>query len=104
MRVAGPFTVESLSPHRTLGVDENDELIDHLSDATGPYGEPQDFASMILENLKSAGVQQAHVEDRISFTSLTPWPGKLVCADGRYEVEGGGEWRGRRRRAAITLH
>ena len=27
VRVAGPFTVESLSPHRVLGVDENDELI-----------------------------------------------------------------------------
>ena len=30
VRVAGPFTVESLSPHRMLGVDENDELIDTL--------------------------------------------------------------------------
>ncbi len=30
VRVAGPFTVESLSPHRVLGVDENDELIDTL--------------------------------------------------------------------------
>src|SRR5690242_3804282 len=29
VRVAGPFMVESLSPHRVLGVDENDELIDH---------------------------------------------------------------------------
>ena len=28
VRVAGPFTVESLSPHRVLAVDENDELID----------------------------------------------------------------------------
>src|SRR5207302_1878125 len=28
VRVAGPFTVESLSPHRVLGVDENDERID----------------------------------------------------------------------------
>ena len=28
VRVAGPFTVESLSPHRVLGVDENDELIE----------------------------------------------------------------------------
>ena len=28
MRVAGPFTVESLSPHRVMGVDENDELLD----------------------------------------------------------------------------
>ena len=34
VRVAGPFTVESLSPHRVLGVDEDDELIDTLSD---PY-------------------------------------------------------------------
>jgi adenine-specific DNA-methyltransferase len=42
---------------------------------------------MILENLKTAGVQQAHKEDRIAFTALTPWPGNLVCAEGRY-VEG----------------
>ena len=87
VRVAGPFTVESVSPHRVLGVDENDELIDNLAEASGPSGEPQDFASMILENLKSAGVQQAHVEDRIGFASLTPWPGDLICAEGRY-VEG----------------
>jgi adenine-specific DNA-methyltransferase len=40
---------------------------------------------MILENLKTAGVQQAHKEDRISFNSLTPWPGEgRVCAEGRY--------------------
>jgi adenine-specific DNA-methyltransferase len=32
VRVAGPFTVESLSPHRMLGVDENDELIDNIAD------------------------------------------------------------------------
>ena len=43
---------------------------------------------MILENLKTAGVQQAHKEDRITFTALTPWPGDLVCAEGRY-MEGG---------------
>ena len=40
---------------------------------------------MILENLKTAGVQQAHKEDRITFTALTPWPGEgRVCAEGRY--------------------
>ena len=39
---------------------------------------------MILENLKTAGVQQAHKDDRITFTALTPWPGELVCAEGRY--------------------
>ena len=29
---------------------------------------------MILENLKTAGVQQAHKEDQITFTALTPGP------------------------------
>ena len=105
VRVAGPFTVESLSPHRVLGVDENDELIDpfakNLADAKTGYGEQRDFVQIILENLKTAGVQQAHKEDKINFTSLTPWPGDLVCAEGRYfegEQESGAE-----KRAAIFI-
>jgi len=84
VRVAGPFTVESLSPHRVLGVDEDDELIDGIGDPKAGYGEGVDFVPMILENLKTAGVQQAHKEDRITCTSLTPWPGHFVCAEGRY--------------------
>ena len=87
VRVAGPFTVESLSPHRVLGVDENDELIDTLRQQQPDYAAKQSFPQMILENLKTAGVQQAHKEDRISFTSLVAWPGDLVCAEGRY-IEG----------------
>ncbi|HRI15568.1 MAG TPA: site-specific DNA-methyltransferase, partial [Verrucomicrobiota bacterium] len=75
VRVAGPFTVESLSPHRVLGVDEDDELIDTLKEDAAEYGARQTFPQMILENLKTAGVQQAHKEDRINFTALTPWPG-----------------------------
>ena len=102
VRVAGPFTVESLAPHRTLGVDENDELIDHLAERGAGYGEPQqDFAATILEHLKTAGVQQAHKEDRIAFTTLTPWPGEMICAEGRY-VEGGSD-SGAERRAAIFI-
>jgi len=85
VRVAGPFTVESLSPHRVLGVDEDDELIDTLKEDAAEYGAKQSFPQMILENLKTAGVQQAHKEDRITFTALTPWPGEgRVCAEGRY--------------------
>lgn len=84
VRVAGPFTVESLSPHRVLGVDEDDELIDGLNDNGAEYGAKKSFPEMILENLKVAGVQQAHKEDRITFSALTPWPGDLVCAEGRY--------------------
>ncbi|MBA5872337.1 MAG: site-specific DNA-methyltransferase, partial [Nitrospira sp. CR2.1] len=100
VRVAGPFTVESLSPHRVLGVGADDELLDpahspsHVEDET-------DFARMILENLKSAGVQQAHKEDKINFTSVTPWPGHYVCAEGRY-MEGEAD-SGRERRAGIFI-
>jgi adenine-specific DNA-methyltransferase len=95
VRVAGPFTVESLSPHRVLGVDENDELIDSFRQDSSEYGVKQCFPQMILENLKAAGVQQAHKEDKITFTALTPWSGDLVCAEGRY-LEGETE-----KRAAI---
>ena len=97
VRVAGPFTVESLSPHRVLGVDENDDLIDPAKPAAG--GE-LDFVQMILENLKTAGVQQAHKDDKITFTSLLPWPGVMVCAEGRF-IEGDGQ--GQEKRAAIFI-
>jgi len=82
VRVAGPFTVESLSPHRILGVDENDNLIDPQKQRKDHP--EQGFEQMIMENLRIAGVQQAHKEDKISFTSLVPWPGNHVCAEGHY--------------------
>ena len=97
VRVAGPFTVESLSPHRLLGMGEDDELIDIRKEDSTAYGAKQSFPQMILENLKTAGVQQAHKEDWIAFTALTPWPGELVCAEGRYP-EGKAE-----KRAAIFI-
>jgi adenine-specific DNA-methyltransferase len=99
VRVAGPFTVESLSPHRALAVDENDELIDSLGHSAN--GDEREFVQMVLENLRAAGVQQAHKEDKISFTSLTPWPGYLICAEGRYH-EGGLET-SPEKRAAIFI-
>jgi adenine-specific DNA-methyltransferase len=101
VRVAGPFTVESLSPHRVLGVDEHDELIDQVNEPGAEYQAKQSFPQMILENLRTAGVQQAHKDDRITFTSLTPWPGELICGEGRYvegEAGNGGE-----KRAAIFI-
>jgi adenine-specific DNA-methyltransferase len=88
VRVAGPFTVESLSPHRTLAVDWDDELID-ISDASqgkrAKGGEDgADFVEMILENLRAAGVQQAHKEDRINFVTLKPWPGHYIAAEATF--------------------
>ncbi len=88
VRVAGPFTVESITPHRVLGVDENGDVIDSIAEQVNGYSTGYDFGQVILENLKRSGVQQAHKEDRITFTSLTPWPGTLVCAEGHY-TEGG---------------
>ena len=101
VRVAGPFTVESVSPHRTLGVDEDGDVIDEVAETRDGYGETVDFVQIILENLRTSGVQQAHREDRITFTSLMPWPGRLVCAEGRYME--GDEENGTERRAAVFI-
>jgi adenine-specific DNA-methyltransferase len=97
VRVAGPFTVDSLSPHRTLAMDIDDGLIDGVRAPKAEYEAKADFAAVMLENLKAAGVQQAHKADRITFTSIVGWPGEYVCAEGRY-MEGEKE-----RRAAIFI-
>ena len=97
VRVAGPFTVESLSPHRALAVGVDDELIDPARQKE-ELEDRRDFAQMILENLKTAGVQQARKNDKIDFISLTHWPGELVCAEGVYIDESESE-----KRAAIFI-
>jgi len=101
VRVAGPFTVESLSPHRVLTVDEDDELLHKSETFSGDRSDEADFVQKILETLKIAGVQQAHKEDKISFSSVTPWPGYFVCAEGKY-LEGNGK-AGTEKRAAIFI-
>ena len=102
VRVAGPFTVESLSPHRLAALDENDELM--VQEPRGRYDVSadlprQDFAHVILENLRTAGVQQARKAGRITFSSLEPWPGDLICAEGRY-FEGSND---KERRAGVFI-
>jgi len=96
VRVAGPFTVESLSPHRVLAVDEDDGLIDPLHAGPDTSGDEGGFVQMILDNLKTAGVQQAHKEDKITFGSVKGWPGDYICAEGIYadgDAEAGSEKR-----------
>jgi len=91
VRVAGPFTVESLSPHRVVPADEI-ELIEDIEIAEGKrkpkkkkVGEPlTDFTQMVLENLKSAGVQQAAKEDKITFTAMEGWPGDYIAAEAHF--------------------
>jgi adenine-specific DNA-methyltransferase len=83
IRVAGPFTVESLTPHRTLIVNDDDSLVDpHKQGATTEGA--TDFAQMILDTLRVAGVQQAHKEYRITFESLDGWPGSYIAGKGAY--------------------
>ncbi|MFZ5627973.1 MAG: site-specific DNA-methyltransferase [Spirochaetota bacterium] len=86
VRVAGPFTVESVSPHRTMIVDENHALKDPLAKVaeydTGR--EAADFAQMVLDTLKTAGVQQAEKTGKINFNSIKPWPGEYIAAEGIY--------------------
>ena len=86
VRVAGPFTVESLSPHRVLGVDENDDPIDpHTVHQPRPdYTPSAGFESMILEELRRAGVQQSTKNDRITFSALGGWPGQAICSEAHY--------------------
>ncbi len=99
VRVAGPFTVESLSPHRVVPADEDDLLdLPHAPGkrrrATTP---PVDFAAMVLDHLRTAGVHQSRKADSIHFTSLQPWPGEYIGAEGRF-LEGETE-----RRAGILI-
>jgi adenine-specific DNA-methyltransferase len=102
VRVAGPFTVESLSPHRVVPADEED-LTDALSATKDKRRRsklvtpPTDFAEIVLEHLRTAGVQQSAKKDAIKFTSLQGWPGEYIGAEGRF-LEGKTE-----RRAAIFL-
>ena len=100
-RVAGPFTVESVSPHRVLAVGEDNEFIDPHAQSRVDHSVPRDFASMILANLITAGVQQSHKEDKISFSTMRPWPGDLICADARF-VESDGDSLCERRAAIMV--
>jgi adenine-specific DNA-methyltransferase len=104
VRVAGPFTVESLSPHRVLPASE-EELIEEIDAAEGRRSPAdadlgtQDFAGIVIDYLKAEGVKQQAKGDRISFESLTPWPGNFIGASATFiEGENGPE-----RRAAILI-
>lgn len=80
MRVTGPFTVESLSPHRVLSTEEDIPS----SEAEGKSESSGQFETMILENLKKAGVQNTVKNERLKFDRLEPYAGKWLHAEGEY--------------------
>lgn len=104
IRVAGPFTVESLSPHRVLPASE-DDLIETIDAADGKRSAAdadlagQDFSAIVIDYLKAEGVKQQAKGDRITFESILPWPGEFIGATATFiEGENGPE-----RRAAILI-
>ena len=92
VRVSGPFTVESLSPHRVLTVD--DPSTSFREDALNT----QDFTQMILENLKASGVQNTIKNQRLKFDRLEPFAGTWIHAVADYAEKDGTP-----RRAAISI-
>ena len=93
VRVAGPFTVESLSPHRIITSDDDDDR--EIAETGSGYrydGDvpERDFATLMLDNLRTSGVQQSHKSGKIDFVTITGWPGEYICADGLF-MEGDAE-------------
>ena len=108
VRVAGPFTVESLTPHRVVEAERSDSCspvpTNEVRDERQPYtaaesppASVEDFAAVILEQLRTAGIQQVDKHGKIDFTALNGWPGPGFAAEGRYQ-EGDDE-----RRAAVLI-
>jgi len=95
LRVSGPFTVESLSPHRVLSTDE--ELPSAEREGRSAPG-PGQFETMILGNLKAAGVQNTIKNERLRFDRLEPYAGVYLHGAGEYA-----EADGTTRRVAVCI-
>ena len=94
VRVSGPFTVESLSPHRVLPADADQDGV-----VTPKESErQQDFTTIILENLHRAGVQNTKKGERLKFDTLDPYPGTWLQAAGTYREADGTE-----KRVAVSI-
>lgn len=95
VRVSGPFTVESLSPHRVLST--ADENLDGTVSKKEAHRQ-QDFGSMILENLRKAGVQNTRKNERLIFDQLEAYAGTWINAQGTYRDSDG-----KQKRVAVSL-
>lgn len=85
IRVTGPFTVESISPHRVVS-DEEERLGPAEITPSGAG-----FASMILDNLRRAGVQNTVRQEHLSFDALDPSAGAWLHARGSFTDRDGVE-------------
>ena len=85
IRVTGPFTVESLSPHRVLSTNEERPA----SENEGTQQASDNFEIRIIENLKKAGVQNTKKDERLKFDYLEPYSGEWIQAEGEYTDKDG---------------
>jgi adenine-specific DNA-methyltransferase len=103
LRVSGPFTVESLSPHRVLTTDQERPV----SEVAGQQAHAGGFEMMIIENLKKAGVQNTIKNERLMFDRLEPYAGEWIQAEGEYteisKTPGVSETPGVSRRVAVAI-
>jgi len=81
IRVTGPFTVESLSPHRVFATDEERPTAEIEAQKEAGVGQ---FETMILDNLKKAGVQNTVKNERLKLDRLDPYAGEWLHAEGEY--------------------
>ncbi len=89
VRVSGPFTVESLSPHRAASFEVEQEQ-PGSEQAAEREVENGSFLQTILDNLLKAGIQNGWKNERLEFASLTSYPHQLIQAEGqRKGAEGG---------------
>ena len=81
IRVSGPFTVESLSPHRVLSTDEERPESEASGEREDNAGQ---FVNVILDNLRKAGVQNTVKNERLKFDRLDPFAGVYLHAAGEF--------------------
>jgi len=86
IRVTGPFTGESLSPHRVMAVDEGRPAAEIKAQKESGVGQ---FETMISDNLKKAGVQNTVKNERLKFDRLDPYAGEWLHAEGEYSEKDG---------------
>lgn len=86
VRVTGPFTVESLSPHRVLATEEEQPASEQEAKQQAGAGQ---FEMMILDNLRRAGVQNTRKNERLVFARLDPYAGQWLHATGEYADKDG---------------
>lgn len=91
VRVCGPFTVESLSPHRVLAVDDAPASED-IPASDGAFDET------VLSNLLKAGVQNQIRQQRLQFDTLEPYAGEWITARGTFT-----DTDGETRQVAVSL-